>query len=454
MTDELCRVLVEDFLSSSSSSVIAIVEKLASSTKEESNNPVSLFRYKNGQRVNSTFDGAHFFLRSSVEYTNPQLTVEEVQGIIGARLLAECGNYFHAYGLSTPDVTDVAQICETLKKPSDGHIIPFLLNTDDVEADRYSMNPLKESIVTSGQSAFPVANVTTVNLSVDPKFVAKYEGALITKNEVELINRHLQSAKGSYMDFVDGLKYAQMDELTETFGIDSSLHALNMPLAAIQAETKKGLLHHIISETHRDYKAVSQAYDCMGRSMTKRTTLLTVPHSTRGYGSKRAARGKIHFTGNKLEEVSVKYRNTRLYPNEIDANDVSIARAKVSFTISGKELADYSFTETPSSPQFFLYALGSPENTVLWHGIGAFASPKLVRSYAAARNACRKGQLVTHLAERYGVNLEVPLQFNLAPKGMWVHPVHRNIDASIGSVKKPTELARMGMKIEYLSSYK
>ena len=380
--------------------------------------------------------------------------MEEVQGIIATRMLAVCGNYFHHYGLHTPDANDAAQICEALKKPPEGYIVPFLLNTDDVEPDRYSMNPLKESIVTSGQSAFPAASVKTENLTVDKQFVAKYEGTLISKNEAELISRHLESAKGSYVDFADAVKYAQMENLSETFGIDLSLNALRMPLATLQAETKDGLLHHIISETHRDYEAVKQAYECMGRSMTKRTTLLTVPHSAKGYGSKRAARGKIHFKGNKLENVSIEYRTAQLYPNAIDPDDVSTAQAKDSFTIAGEELADYSFAETPSSPQFFLYSLGSPENAALWHGIGAFASPQLVQSYAAARNACRKGQLIKNLTEQYGVSLDVPLQFNLAPEGMWVHPVHRNIDASIGCVENPAELARMGMKLEHLSAFK
>ena len=454
MADELCRILVENLLNSSWVSVKTLVEKLSSFKKEKNSIPVSLFRYEKGRRIDATFDKTHFYLRGSVEYTNPQLTVEEVQGIIGARLMAECGNYFHAYGLHKPASGDVAQICEALKKPSEGQIIPFLLNTDDVEADRYSMNPLRNSIVASGQSAFPVAYVTTENLSIDPQFVAKYKGALITINQAELISSHLKGARGSYVDFIDALKYAQMEKLTEIFGIDSSLYALHMPLATLQTETRESLLHHVIRETHRDYDAVNQAYNCMGRSMIKRRTLLTVPHSTKGYGSKRAARGKIHFSGKKLEEVSVKYQTTRLYPNEIDPKDVSIAQATDSFVISGKELADYSFTETPSSPQFFLYAMASPENAALWHGIGAFASPKLVRSYTVVRNASRKGQVASDLAERYGVNLEVPLQFNLVPKGMWVHPVHRNIDASIYCVEKPSDLTRMGMNIEYLSSFK
>jgi hypothetical protein len=447
-------MLVENFLKSSWPCVKTIVEKLASFKEEKNGKPVSLFRFKNGHRVNSTFEGNHFFLRGSVEYSNPQLTVEEVQGIIGARMLEACGNYFHDYGLHKPDTNDVVQVCEALKKPPQGPVIPFLLNTDDTEPDRYSMNPLKESIVTSGQSAFPAAYVKTEGLRVDQQFVNKYEGTLISKSEAVLVNHYFESAKSSYLDLVDAVKYAQMENLSETFGIDLSLYALRMPLATLQAETKNGLLHHIISETHRDYEAVKQAYDCMGRSMTKRTTLLTVPHSKKGYGSKRAARGKIHFNETKLENISVKYRTTRLYPNAIDPDDVSIAQAQDNFTVIGEKLADYSFSETPSSPQFFLYSLGSPENAAVWHGIGAFASPQLLQSYTSIRSACSKGQLIKDLKERHGIKMEVPLQFNLAPEGMWVHPVHRNIDASIGCVENPADLARMGMKLEYLSAFK
>ncbi len=453
MADDLCRVLVENFLESSWQCIKALVERLTE-FKAEKNRAVSLFRFKKGQRVNSTFDGNHFFLRGSVEYSNPQLTVEEVQGIIGVRLLAECGNYFHLYGLHKPEAADVAQICDALKNPPEGRIIPFLLNTDDIEADRYSMNPLKKSIVTSGQSAFPAAYVKTDKLTVDQQFVAKYEETLISRNEAILVSRHLESARGSYVDFIDAVKYEQLESLSTVFSMDLSLPALRMPVATLQAENKTGLLHHIISEAHRDYNSVKQAYGCMRRSMSKRTTLLTVPHSPKGYGSKRAARGKIHFDDDKLENVSVEYRTTRLYPNAIHPEEVSIAQAKDSFTVPGEALADYSFAETPSSPQFFLYALGSPENAALWHGIGAFASPKLVQSCAAARKACKKGQLITGLAERYGVRLEVPLQFNLAPECMWFHPVHRNIDASIGCVKNLADLALMGMKLEFLSALK
>jgi hypothetical protein len=106
-------------------------------------------------------------LRASVEYSNPQLTVEEVQGIITARLLEVCGNYFHQYGMRPPDAKDIDQIGEALKNPPQGPIVSFLLNTDDIEPDRYSMNPLKESLVTSGQSAFPCGVVRCERLEID-----------------------------------------------------------------------------------------------------------------------------------------------------------------------------------------------------------------------------------------------------------------------------------------------
>ena len=451
MSDDFCRVLVEDFLRSSWVSVQTLVEALKK-FKAENRKPVNFFKFKSNQRVNQAFDGSHFFLRGSVEYTNPQLTMEEVQGIIGTRLLEACGNYFYDNGLHQPDASDFAQICELLKKPKEGKIVAFLLNTDDVEPDRYSMNPLKASIVESGQSAFPAANVKTEKLAVDQQFASKYEGKLICKGEIELMKNKLESSKGSYLDFVDLVKYTQMEHLSEVFGVDMFLPSLRMPLTTLRCETKDGLLHHIVRETHRDFDSVKLAYECMGRSMTKRTTLLTVPHSSKGYGSKRAARGRIYFNETKLEGVNVKYKDTMLYPNDIDPEDVSWAKAKDDFTVAAEKLSDYSYLETPSSPQFFLYMLGSPEDAALWHGIGASASPQLLQSYAAVRKVCGNGLLIRDLKEKYGVKTEVPLQLNLAPDGIWVHPVHRNIDASVGCVENLGDLARMGMKIEYLAN--
>ena len=118
MSDDLCRTLTEDFLKSSWSCVKVLIERIASYKEEKNRKPVSLFQIKNDQKVNKTFEGNHFFLRGSVEYSNPQLTLEEVQGIIGARILETCGNYFSEYGLHKPDATDVAEICEALKKLS------------------------------------------------------------------------------------------------------------------------------------------------------------------------------------------------------------------------------------------------------------------------------------------------------------------------------------------------
>ncbi len=456
MTDELSRILVENFLKTSWSCCIKpVVEKLANWGDENAGRPVSFFRFKNNQREDSTFDGNHFFLRSSVEYSNPQLTVEEVQGLVGARLLEVCGNYFHEKGLPETDGGDIVELCEKLRNPPQGLIVAFLLNTDDVEPDRYSMNPLRTSLIESGQSAFPAANVKTDNLQVDDRFVAKYKGTLISKSEAELLDTHLANSSGSYLDFSDSVKYDQLEKLSESFGIDLLLPALRMPLTTLKAENKGGMLHHIIRETHRDFNAVKQAYDCMGRSITKRTTLLTVPHSKLGYGSKRAARGKLRFNakGTELENVTVTYKPTKLYPNAMDPEDVSIAEANDSFVITGEKLTDYSFVQTPSSPQFFLYSMGSPENAALWHGVGAFAAPQLLQSYSSARAACREGRMIKGLQE-YGVRPETPMQLNLSTDCMWVHPVHRNIDASIGCVENIADLAHMGIKIEHLSRFK
>jgi len=329
-------------------------------------------------------------------------------------------------------------------------IAPFLLNTDDIEPDRYSMNPLKESIVKSGQSAFPAASVTTEGLEIDRNFAQKYEDSLICKKEIELIDYCLKTCGNSYMDMADAVKYEQMAHFSESFGIDLLLNTMRMPLAMMQKETADGLLHHIIRETHKDYESVERVYNCIGRSMKNRTTLLTIPHSKNGYGSKRAAKGKIYFSGTKLKNVKIDYETTRLYPNAIDPADVSVAVADDDFMVEGDKLVNYSFSETPSSPQFFLYILASPENAALWHGIGAFGASQLVQSYVTIRLACSQGSLIKGLTEKYGVAKEIPLQFNLLPEYMWAHPVHHNIDASIGCVENLGEVAKRGMKIETL----
>ena len=451
MSASLGRIILEDFLKSSWPSVEAIVKELAT-FKGNDRRQFSLFHFKDSKRDDFTLDGGHFFLRSSVEYSNPQLTVEEVQGIIAARLLEVCGNYLYQYGLHGVNQKDVDQICEMLNTPAHGVIVPFLLNTDEIEPDRYSMNPLKESIVNSGQSAFPCATVKTDTLQIDQKFAQKYEGSLVCKEEVELIARHLQTCNNRYVDMVDAVKYEHLSRLSETFGIDLCIYSMRLPLTPMQNEDSEGLLHHIVREVHKDYQAVEGVYRGMGRSMKNLSTLLTVPHSPKGYGSKRAARGRIYFDGVKLKNIKVDYKTTLLYPNAIDPADVSLAQADDTFTVDGEKLVNYNFKETPSSPQFFLYSLASPENAVIWHGIGAFGASELLKSYTTTRLACSTGSLLRDLPEKYGLTIRVPLQFNLLPKYIWFHPVHRNIDASIGCIQNLKDLADIGMKMEHLST--
>jgi len=454
MPQDYCYSLVKSFLDKSMPAVKVLSEKAQNrKTEKIRQRKITFFRFLDGNKTNVPIQEDHYYLRGSVEYANPHLTVEEVQGAIGLRLLQACANYFGDVGFHTPNEDDYKQLSEDLKKPPQGYILPFLLNTDEVEADRYSMNPVRQSLVDSGQSSFPAAYVKTSQLKIDGQFVEKYEGTLISRKEVDLIAEELLRTE-NYLDFVDSVKFRQLEELTKVCGMDLSLMALRMPLSTMQAENKNGLIHYIISEAHKSYETIEQAYGCMGRSMTKRTTLLTVPHSKKGFGSKRAARGRIHFEDSKLENVTVKYKTTELYPNDIDPNDVALAKGDDDFTVSGEKLADYDFKETPSSPQFFLYSLASPEDAALWHGVGVYSAPQLLQSYTSVRTACRSGQLFPGLSEKFGVHLEVPLQFNLAPDGMWSHPVHGNIDASIGTVDDISELVSRGMWLEYLSKFK
>jgi hypothetical protein len=452
---DLARILVTDFLNSSWQCIETIVKELARFKERENGSKkknVNLFYFKDGIRNDVTVDSGHFFLRSSVEYSNPQLIIDEAQGIIAARLLEACGNYFYSSGLHTVDNKDIDAICERLKKPAEGLIVPFLLNTDDIEPDRYSMNPLKESIVNSGQSAFPSATVKTQGLEIDQKFAQKYEGSLISKSETEVIANCLKTCSNSYVDMVDAVKYEQMEQLSQSFGIDLKLYTMRMPLAIMKRETRSDLLHYIIGEMHKDYESVERVYNCIGRSMKSRTTLLTIPHSQKGYGSKRAAKGKIYFGGTQLKNVKVDYATTPLYPNAIDPADVSVAKGEDQFIVEGDKLVNYSFNETPSSPQFFLYILASPENAALWHGIGAFGASQLVKSYVTVRSACNRDLLIKNLNATYGIAAEIPLQFNLVPEHMWSHPVHRNIDASIGCVENLSDLTKRGMRVETLSA--
>ena len=451
MSSNLGKLVLEDFLKNSGLCIQAIVEELRRFEADKSRK-VHFLEVMKGQVKYTVFDGDHFFLRSSVEYSNPQLTLEEVQGIIAARLVEVCGNYLYLRESREISMEDVTEIRKMLEEPSRGRIVSFLLNTDDVEPDRYSLNPLRESLVESGQSAFPSASVKRDSLKIDEKFVKKYEGSLISRSEVELIEYCLADCGNSYVNMVDAVKQEQLKMLSESFGIDLCLPILRMPLKILEEENTNGLLHHIIRETHRDYESIEHVYNCMGRSMKNRTTLLTVPHSKKGFGSKRAARGKIYFEGTKMKNIQVTYQTTPLYPNDIDPKDISIAKAEDQFTIEGDRFVNYDFKETPSSPQFILYSLGSPEHATIWHGIGESGAAQLVKSYTSVRLACVREAMIKDL-EKYGITPKIPLQLNLVPENMWIHPTHRNIDASIGSVKNLEDLAKLGMRVESLSTH-
>lgn len=441
MATPIGRLIVEDFIHNAHPTLTHLQKGLAhflDTHDRYTDSVVSMHKIRKQRFSSTNYSSKKYFLRSSIEYTNPQLTVEELQGIIAARLLEVCGNYMWENDISQLQDEDINKLCDLLEHPSKSYIVSFLLNTDDVEPDRYSMNPLKASIVDSGQSAFPSAYVESEKLQIDHNFVKKYLGTLISQSEVDRIQYHLPNYH-SYLDLVDVIKSEQLEEMSSIFGIDFSLPFIRMPLTTLQSETSQGFLHSLIQDVHQNYASIELVYDSMGRSMKKRTTLLTVPHSLKGYGSKRAAKGRIIFQGNSLKKVTIKYRNTTLYPNAIDPKDVSVVKASGNVSIDGQKLLTYSYSDTPSSPQFILYSLGSPEHAVIWHGVGAFGATQLVMSYTTLRHS------IFARPDTY-----IPQQYNLLPRCMWVHPIHNNIDASVGCIDDFETIAKMGMRIEFL----
>ncbi|MFH0897717.1 MAG: hypothetical protein V1850_06705, partial [Candidatus Bathyarchaeota archaeon] len=73
-----------------------------------------------GGRSEVKLGGSRFFLRTSTEYSSPQLTIEEAQGIVAARLLEGCGNYLEAKEDKNLDETDYLEISESLRGPPKG----------------------------------------------------------------------------------------------------------------------------------------------------------------------------------------------------------------------------------------------------------------------------------------------------------------------------------------------
>ena len=401
-----------------------------------------------GKPTKIKLDGTHFFLRTSTEYSSPQLTLEEAQGIIAARLLEACGNYLLSKNDRNLEHKDLIEISESLKKPPSGQIIPYLLNADDAEPDRYSNNPLRASIVDSGQSAFPSANVKTSSLKMDPNFISKYKGSLITVDEVEFMENHLQDVE-CYVDFVDFVKYDALEKLSKSLGIELCIPSIRMPLGILAKEKRGDPLHAVIEESHSNYEAIKAIYMLMGRSMKKKTTLLTAPHSMKGFGSKRSAKGKILFDGSSFSQIKVRYRTIKLYPNMVDMDDISVAKADDSFFVEAKDIINYSYVKTPSTPQFALYVVHSPEDASISHGAGAYAGSNMLKSHHSIYEAYVKTLILEKVP---GTRPEKsPLILNLVPKKIWLHPEHKNLDASIGCISNPLDLLGMGMAIEHLT---
>ena len=65
MPEDYCKMLLEDFLKSSWSSVKVLVEKLNSFKEEKRNRQVTLFHFVNGQKISVEF-GDRFFLRGQL----------------------------------------------------------------------------------------------------------------------------------------------------------------------------------------------------------------------------------------------------------------------------------------------------------------------------------------------------------------------------------------------------
>ncbi|MFQ5762679.1 MAG: hypothetical protein ACE5PO_06565 [Candidatus Bathyarchaeia archaeon] len=449
MSQQLGTRLIEAFLKNSSASTLSLAHTVRV-WKSPQRSDVSMFMFHDGKRRGVTVDGSRFYLRTSTEYSNPQLNLEDLQGILASRLLEVTATRLAEVNRDTWTSEDIAVMARRLTEPPSGPIQPFLLNTDDVEADRYSINPLRASILQSGQSAYPAANVSVDGLSVDARFVEKYEGSLVCSKDIETIQYFLNSsASRRYIDFADAVKYHQLEALSKEWNINLTIPSLRMPLTPLKAEGRGGPLHCLIAANHASYEAVRTLYELMGRNITKHKSLLpTVPHSPRGFGSKRAAQGLLVFENDALTEVRVKYRPTKLYRNEVDHEDLSLADAHDDVTVPAELLRNYDYRKVPSSPQFALYSTLSPEDAAIWHGVGKYAGTAIAQSYTSIHYAHSHGEILKDVPKPHP---GVPLQFDLVADKMMKHPAHGNIDASVNCVPDIAQILPSGTHMRILS---
>lgn len=156
------------------------------------------------------------------------------------------------------------------------------------------------------------------------------------------------------------------------------------------------------------------------------------------------------FKQDRFDQIKVHYKTTPLYANELDVQeaDVSVAKADDDFSVEVGKIANYDYSQTPSSPQFALYAVLSPEDASIWHGIGVFGGVELIRSIVSIRSACLRKAV---LAETVCRGNKSPLQLNLIPEAMWRHPKYGNIDASVGCVQNLKNVANGGIHVAPLS---
>jgi hypothetical protein len=434
LRQELIKETVAGFISESYQCIHELVKYLGESAKTPRQ---ELFFFKDGRRKNVEYSN-RFFLRASTEYSNPQLTLEDLQGILVARILEACANH----ALETNEKISeksIEVIAKRVTEPPKGVVVPFLLITDDVEADRYSINPLRESIVATGQSAFPAHSIRTDGLKIDETFLRKYKDILVSADEASRIQYYVENEE-RYVDAVDSMKYDQLEKLSDLLGIQLVMPALRMPLETLSSERSDGPMHHLIRQAHSSYETLTLLYQLMGRSITKRKTLLlVVPHSSKGFGSKRAASGRLVFENETLKSIKVHYRPTLLYPNDIDSSDVSIAKACDNLSVEAKDILEYSFIKTPASPQFALYSVLSPEAAAIWHGVGLQQGGEVVRSYYSMHSAQCKHLIFQDIPKPYS---GIPLQLDLIAGKMLRHPTHGNVDASVGTVNLPEMLKK------------
>ena len=391
---------------------------------------IPMFTFREGHRSEVDPPRHAFWLRTSVEYANPQLTLEELQGIVIARLLEVTGTFVAHHPHLHLDATDVHEMARTLEVPPEGDVVPFLLNVDDIEADRYSINPLRSSIVESGQSAKAVAFVQTEGLHQDPAFLVKYTGSLVTPVDLENIRAGLEAeSTRNYLDLVDSVKYAQLKDASSLLDMDLAIPALRMPLSTLSGESTFGPLHRLISATHASAKSLDDMYRLLGRpSSPERTFLPVVPHAVGAISSKRLAHGRYAPGGSDPRRLEVTYGPGSLYPNEVDKSDVARAYADDKVVVSWEDLADFDYRKTPASPQFALYMLASPEDGAIWHGLGTYGGLRIVESYRALHHACTPDEPFEGLPVECRPD---PLQLDLVAVDMLRHPVHHNIDASV-----------------------